>query len=51
MKRNRTNKEDAYVGYKNSLFINEDLKDETEWTQKKNYFKRKKIKKNDYRVI
>jgi len=34
-KRDRTNKEDTYVGYKNGLFLNEDLKDEVEWKQEK----------------
>jgi len=34
-KRSRTNKENVYVGYKNGLFLNIDLKEETEWTQSK----------------
>jgi len=34
-KRNRTNKEDSYVGYKNGLFLNENLKNETIWTKEK----------------
>jgi len=31
----RINKEGSYVGYKNGLFINEDLKDEVEWKKEK----------------
>ena len=34
-KRERTNKEGSFVGYKNGLFLNEDLKEETNWTADK----------------
>jgi len=34
-KRDRANKDDTYVGYKNGLFLNENLKDEIEWNQEK----------------
>jgi uncharacterized protein with ParB-like and HNH nuclease domain len=34
-KRDRANKDDTYVGYKNGLFLNEDLEDEIEWNQVK----------------
>lgn len=44
-KRDRTNKEDAYVGYKNGLFLNEDLKDEVEWKQNKIVLRGNKLRK------
>jgi hypothetical protein len=34
-KRDRVTKENVYVGYKNGLFLNEDLKNEDEWTEDK----------------
>ncbi len=44
-KRDRTNKEGIYVGYKNGLFLNKDLKDETEWKQEKIVERGNKIRK------
>lgn len=34
-KRDRENKEGAFIGYKNGLFLNEELKNEKEWTVEK----------------
>ncbi|MGB3343081.1 MAG: DUF262 domain-containing HNH endonuclease family protein [Aequorivita sp.] len=34
-KRDRVNKEGNFVGYKNGLFLNQDLEDETEWNREK----------------
>ena len=34
-KRDRANKEDVYVGYKNGLFLNEDLKEAVDWKKEK----------------
>lgn len=44
-KRDRTNKEAAYVGYKNGLFLNEDLKNEVEWKQEKIVLRGDKLRK------
>lgn len=44
-KRDRTNKEDNYVGYKNGLFLNEDLKDEVEWKKEKIIERGNKLRK------
>lgn len=44
-KRDRTNKEGNYVGYKNGLFLNQDLKDEIEWKQEKIVTRGNKLRK------
>ncbi len=43
-KRDRLNKENVNVGYKNGLFLNEDLKNEDEWTEDKIIKRGEKLK-------
>jgi uncharacterized protein with ParB-like and HNH nuclease domain len=44
-KRDRINKEGVYVGYKNGLFLNEDLKEEVDWQQAKIIERGNKLRK------